>query len=169
MAELTVQALQWCVEHGHPVLALRVRDSDRFFVVAMSADDAAAFAAAPAAHLGGGRERSLTLFESTVASLGARLVGVSLQVGADHVLRASLRLATGEGERRVPAHFADGIVLAHRARLPLEMDEAELRRVPLGPVPRSEASQTKLAAFRDLIESLDLDGLGGPDPVDRHR
>jgi len=162
MAELTIQALQWSAQHGHPVLALRVCDSERYFVVAMSPEDAAALAPYSSRAGTTGKDRLLTLVESTIASLEARLVGVSLAVGRDFVLRSSLRLANKDGEREVAAHFADGIALAHRARLPLAMAESDLQRVPLGPVPRPASDETTLDAFRDLIESLDLDGLGGP-------
>ncbi len=160
MAELTIHALQWCAQHGHPVLALRVRASERVFVVALSAEDAAVLTPHPHPEPGRGNVRLLALVESLISGLGGRQVAVSLHVGHDFVLRASLRIDGLLGERELPVHFADGIALAHRARLPLLMDEPDLARVPVGPVAPAADGATPLAAFRDLIESLDLDGIG---------
>ena len=161
MAELRIDGIQWCAPHGHPVLALRVEESERVFVVAMAADDAATMAPSPkAAHYGG--QRWMALVESVIDRLGASIDRVALHVGHDHILRSSLRLVTATGATvQLPLHFADGIALAHRSGLPLEMAEADLARVPLGPIPRAKPDEPLLAAFRDAIESLDLDGFAG--------
>jgi hypothetical protein len=79
----------------------------------------------------------------------------------------------------LPAHFADGIALAFRGRLPIRMAETDLARVPLTPLAPSEhvlpaEAQTAREpsrrptlppeAFRAVIDALDLEGLGrGPD------
>ena len=161
MAELTIHALQWCAQHVHPVLALRVRHSERIFVVALSEEDATALTPRPNHGTGQGNLRLLALVESAITCLGARAVAVSLRVGDDSVLSASLRLDGPTGVREVQTHFADGVALAHRARLPLLMDDPDLARVPLGPIAGTADAETPLAASRDLIESLDLDGIGG--------
>jgi bifunctional DNase/RNase len=164
MADLHLHAVQWCAQHGHPVLSLRTAD-DRFFVVAIAAEDAGALAAAPKA---AGAERSprrqYGLIETMLATLGARLTEIRLHVGGDHLLRASLRVRGAQGEFTLPACFADGIALAHRGRLPLRMAEEDLARVPLAPlfpVASHEEGAAPPEAFRALIESLDLEGLGG--------
>lgn len=163
MVDLTLHAVQWCAHHGHPVLSLRTGD-DRFFVVAIAAEDAGALAAAPDPAAADRPPRRLyPLIERLLATLGARLTEVRLHVGSDHMLRASLRLHTPQGDAALPACFADGIALAHRGRLPLRMAPEDLDRVPLAPLfplPPNDADATPPEAFRALIESLDLDGLG---------
>ena len=82
----------------------------------------------------------------------------------------------------LPAHFADGVALAHRGRLPLRMADEDLGRVPLTPLAASEApaqieppptsgpsrqSARPPEAFRALIESLDFDNFG-PRPGEDH-
>lgn len=167
MVELTVHAVRWCAHHGHPVLALRIRDSERYFVVAMAPEDATALASWTHAGASTGKERLLALVEAAIAALGGRPTGVWLHVGGDAVLRSSIRLEGPAGEVALPAHFADGIALAHRGRLPLRMEDAELARVPLGADALAAPSPVGAAPpgpFRDLIESLDFDGLGGIGP-----
>lgn len=178
MADLTLHAVQWCSQHGHPVLALRTSDQ-RFFIVAMTAEDAVALAIMPDAVDSGRPPRRLhTLVESIVAALEARVTEVHLEVGRDAVLRAFLHLSSPRGELSLPAHFADGVALAHRGRLPLRMADEDLMRVPLTPLGGSgaEGSSQDLPwdsplsppfspvsapeAFRALIDSLDLDDFG---------
>lgn len=175
MPDLSVHAVQWCAQHGHPVLALRT-DDGRAFIVAMTTDDAVAFAATPSAHDAGRAPRRLhRLVEALVAALSAKLAAVHLHVGADDVLRASLQIDGPQGEIMLPAHFADGVALASRNQLPLRISAQDLARVPLmllsdaeveaplatealPPVvtERSEPPQV----FRALIESLELDDFG---------
>jgi hypothetical protein len=167
MADLSLHAVQWCAQHGHPVLALRTSD-DRYFVVALTADDAGALAQIPdSADSSRSPRRLYGLVEATVTALGARLTEVWLHVGRDAMLRASLHLRGPQGDCLLPANFADGIALAHRGRLPLRMADDDLGRVPLAPLtPLPEpgpATNPSLPpeAFRALIESLDLDHLSG--------
>ena len=166
MADLTLHAVQWCAQHGHPVLALRTVDA-RYFIVALTAEDAGALATFPGEPDTARSPRRLYgLVEATVTALGARLTEVRLHVGSDDVLRASLRLSGKDGELALPAHFADGVAIAHRGHVPLRMADEDLERVPLAPLaplsglPASPHAAPP-AAFRSLIESLDLDGIGG--------
>ncbi|MCA9880488.1 MAG: bifunctional nuclease family protein, partial [Thermomicrobiales bacterium] len=141
MPDLSVHAVQWCSQHGHPVLALRTADG-RAFIVAMTTDDAVAFAAAPDTIEAGRAPRRLhRLVEALVAALSARLSTVHLHVGADDVLRASLQIDSPQGEIMLPAHFADGVALASRNQVPLRISAQDLARVPL-----MRLSDTEVAA-----------------------
>ncbi len=174
MTDLKLHAVQWCAQHGHPMMALRTTD-DRFFIVAMTAEDAVALATMPDAVDSGRPPRRLhRLIESMVAALGGRLTEVRLHVGHDSVLRASLCLTSPRGDLSIPAHFADGVALAHRGRLPLRMADEDLVRVPLTPIaedqlafPASHSPGTPPNAtsslpepFQALIDALDLEDFG---------
>jgi hypothetical protein len=163
MTDLSLFAVQWCAQHGHPVLVLRAADG-QFLVVAMTSDDSAALAASPdPAQLDTAPRRLYRLLEQSWRGLGARLVEARLHVGDDRCLHASLYLAGVAGEVVVPAHFTDAIALARRAGAPMRMADAELTGVapaPLGveePAPETTAPPE---VFRSLIASLDLDRLG---------
>ena len=175
MPDLSVHAVQWCSQHGHPVLALRTTDG-RAFIVAMTNDDAVAFATTPhSSDIGRAPRRLHRLVEALVAAFSAKLSAVHLQVGSDDVLRASLQIDGPQGEIMLPAHFADGVALAHRNQLPLRISAQDLARVPLmrlseaeveapmaAPVPPPVSTERTEAplAFRALIESLELDDFG---------
>jgi len=175
MTDLSVHAVQWCSQHGHPVLALRTNDG-RAFIVAMTNDDAVAFATTPhAGDLSRAPRRLHRLVEALVAALNAKLSAVHLHVGPDDVLRASLQIDGPQGEIMLPTHFADGVALASRNQLPLRIAPEDLARVPLmrlseveveapmaSPVlpPVSTERREPPPAFRALIESLELDDFG---------
>jgi bifunctional DNase/RNase len=166
MADLTLHAVQWCAHHGHPVLALRTTD-DRYFIVSITAEEAGALAFLPAAVATELTPRRLYgLVEAAVSALEGSVTEVRLHVGGDNMIRASLHLRGPAGERVVPAHFADGVAIAQRGRLPLRMADEDLARVPLAPLAVTAPSAPTPApptAFASLIASLDLDGLGGDD------
>ncbi len=167
MVDLLVHEVMWCVRHGHPVLALRLHGTDRYFAVAMAADDASALASHPATGTLTGRTRLYNLVESTVAGLNGHIVEVQLFVDTNAILQAAVRIAAPGGEFTLPSHFADGIALAHRRRIPLRMAEEDVSRIPAATVSPpahhpEHASSMSLGPFRDLIESLDLDEFGHP-------
>lgn len=175
MMDLTLHAVQWCSQHGHPVLALRTSD-DRYFVVAMTTDDAVALATMPdVVDTTRPPRRLYRLLEATLAALGARLTEIHLHVGPDAVLRASLQAVGPRGELALPAHFADGVALAYRGQLPLRMPDEDLVRVPLAVLDDQSAwpdggrdplrmmpPQSALPpdVFRDVIDGLNLDDFG---------
>jgi bifunctional DNase/RNase len=176
MADLTLHTVQWCAQHGHPVLALRTAD-DRYCIVAISIADAVALAFRPGQT---GEEHPVrrlhALVETAVTALGARLTEVRLYLGDDHLLRASLQAFGPTGQLTLPAHFADGIALAQRGCLPLRMSDSDLDRVPLTPIVTADPGvgrATPPEAFRALIEELDLGGFdshrGDPDAGAPHR
>lgn len=178
MIELRVHDVMWCAQHGHPMLTMQLGGTDRFFAVSMAADDAATLAVTPSA-AAVSRTRLYDLVESSIAGLGARLREVQLFVGPDAVLRAVVRIAGPAGDFTLPAHFSDGIALAHRRRVPLRMAEDDVARVPAAarmppwaaqhdadptedgadePLP-DDPGHVHLAPYRDVVDSLDLDDL----------
>jgi len=175
MPDLSVHAVQWCSQHGHPILALRTADG-RAFIVAMTPDDAIAFATTPDSIDASRAPRRLhRLVEAMVAAFSAKLSAVHLHVGADDVLRASLQIDGPQGEIMLPAHFADGVALASRNQLPLRISEQDLARVPLMRLSEAEVEAPMASpalppivaerpepphVFRALIDSLELDDFG---------
>ncbi len=166
MIDLRVHDVIWCAEHGHPMLTMQLSGTDRFFAVSMAPDDAASLASHPSGSAAVSRTRLYDLVESSIDGLGARLLDVQLFVGPDAVLRSVVRIAGPAGEVTLPAHFSDGIALAHRRRVPLRMAEEDAARVPAAhPLTQSrlvdsqldDPGHVHLAPFRDVIDSLDLD------------
>jgi bifunctional DNase/RNase len=169
MIDLQVRDVMWCAQHGHPMLTMQLGGTDRFFAVSMAADDAASLALHPSGSAAVSRTRLYDLVESSITGLGARLLEVQLFVGPDAVLRSVVRISGPAGDVTLPAHFSDGIALAHRRRVPLRMAEEDVARVPgatvtppqIGPVipGPNDQGHVHLAPFRDVIDALDLDDL----------
>lgn len=162
MTELVFENLQWCSEHGHPFLTLRTTTQNRYLIVAISTDDAQALAVTPPATSPGARSHALLV--NALVHLGARLEFVDLLIAPDRTLRATLHIERNQERFTLPAYFADGLALARRARTPLRMSEQDLARVPTQTVPGTDACATAPPeAFRELIDTLDLSGLGHGD------
>lgn len=164
MVDLLVHEIFWCGRHGQPVVSLRLAGTERFFAVAMAAEDAAVLAPEPPV-TASGRVRLLDLVESAVTGLGGHVAEVRLTVAERAMLEATVRIAGPSGEVTLPVHFADGIALAYRQRLPLRMAEVDVARVPPSSIPTlnrptDARGHDSLEPYRDLIESLDLDQLG---------
>jgi hypothetical protein len=154
---------------------LRTTDG-RAFMVAMTTDDAIAFATTPhAGDVSRAPRRLHRLVEALVAAFSAKLSAVHLHVGSDDVLRASLQIDGPQGEIMLPAHFADGVALASSNQLPLRISTQDLARVPLMRLGETEGDAQMVSptqppvdtahpepptAFRALIESLELDDFG---------
>jgi hypothetical protein len=188
--ELVVHAVHRCVAHDHPVVTLRVRDTSRYFVVALAPDDARVLSPHWPPQGDPGRRRLMQLMETVVSQLGGKLTAVELTVGSDRLLQATLRVATPRGGEQepegiaIPVYFADGLALAQWQWIPLRMAEADVARIPLstweerlgagddapeagsdadlGPAGEPATEMTpSLVPFRAFIETLDLDGLEG--------
>ena len=167
MIEVCVHEIGWCPGHGHPVLYLRVGETGYGFGVALSPRDAQAMATHPVEE-GAERARLLSLLETAVVGLGARLAAVTLGLGPDRIVRAWLTLERSGDPLTIPAALPDGIALARREGVPLRMEEADVARLraPAGPPtagtgspPGPRRSTDDGGPFRPFIESLDLDGL----------
>lgn len=160
MIELSFHNVHWCAQHGHPALALQVVGSNQCLVIALGTDDALALAAVQAPGPAG-PGRTFALFEAGIHECGGRLCALQLHVGPDAMVRAFLHLDGPRGATLLPAHIADGLALALRASLPLWMADEDLARFgDLTARPTSPANPPE--PFRQLVESLDLDGFGAP-------
>jgi bifunctional DNase/RNase len=138
------------------VLLYDTVDGARRYAVTVSAEDARLFAPAGGS-LDAAPARRYALVEAVLAAVGGRLTDITLQPGVDGVFVAELRLTGPAGTVTVPAHGIDGLLLAHRAGLPVRIATATLTG---GHEATGPPAADPLAAFRPTIEALDLDGLG---------
>ena len=87
-----------------------------------------------------------------------------------HVLVSDLRNDTfyanivveRNGNRiEIDSRPSDAIALAVRANVPIYVDESVMEHAAITPEEDAEAAEETPSAFKDLIEGLDLDKLGG--------
>lgn len=180
MIEMTVDSLQPRKDTSQQVVLLRERQGRRYLAVTVNATEARAIGVRlnnqPV-------PRPLThdLLAATIARLDGRLYRAVLFEVGDKELRARLTLLQGDRPLSVECSAGDAIALAMRSRIPLYVDQDTLvregferrgllraNRAPAAPATPREYTPSRateeelqgLSAFRDFIDTLDLDDLG---------
>lgn len=165
LVDLTVQGLSWCMHHGHPILRLEAGDREHGFWITLSPEDAQVLSPL---HSGCsvGRARLYDLMLTVLESSATQLRCVTLTLGHDTVLRASLLFDGPFGPFTRTAHTVDAVLLAWRCGLAVRIDALDLRRIcdPVRHPPSGYAGEVGGAAaavdppepIRRFIESLDF-------------
>jgi len=113
------------------------------------------------------------LLASMIQTLGGRVTHIVVNDLVDETFFARIVLDVDGRHVEVDSRPSDAIALAVRANVPILVDEAVLERSAIEPDDaRRSASEDRpgeerigdeqLAAFRDVINQLNLDDLGGP-------
>ncbi len=113
------------------------------------------------------------LLASMIQTLGGRVTHIVVNDLVDETFFARIVLDVDGRHVEVDSRPSDAIALAVRANVPILVDEAVLERSAIEPDDaRGAASEDRpgeerigdeqLAAFRDVINQLNLDDLGGP-------
>ncbi|HWV23797.1 MAG TPA: bifunctional nuclease domain-containing protein [Thermomicrobiales bacterium] len=159
MPRFTLNNVQWCSDHGHPFAVLGTEDHKHHLVVAIAVEEAQMLAVHPQQSIG---IRVHGLLATLMRFLDVHLESVELILDDNLILQSRIHLMR-EGERlHVQAAFVDGIAIAEWGAAPLWMTDYNLARAPRpdeSHAPQPHYHGTLPSAFRDLIDSLDLQGL----------
>jgi len=113
------------------------------------------------------------LLASMIQTLGGRVTHIIVNDLVDETFFARIVLDVDGRHVEVDSRPSDAIALAVRANVPILVDEAVLERSAIEPddargAPSEDRpgeeriGEEQLAAFRDVINQLNLDDLGGP-------
>ncbi len=114
-----------------------------------------------------GRPHTHDLFIELADKLGLKLVRVSMYDVEKGALLSRIILRKHDKEIALECRASDAIAVAVKKGVPITVAEEIIRTAGIvvrheqveASVTESEQQQDKLSAFRDFIESLDLDGL----------
>jgi uncharacterized protein len=173
MIEIVVEGIGVCAVQSKPVVILRKKRRESFARLVVKQHEADAIA------LGLTKSRTprpLTheLVLKVIRQLGARLDCVMLNEGIEEKVVGYLILRQGGRRLTVECRPGDALALAVRSGAPTFAEERLLEHYAVAPgaeeapskAPEAELSAVRedepntLDAFRDFINSLDLDGLG---------
>lgn len=164
--ELAIHDVEWC-RQGHPVLILKEAGGSRKMAVAIEVEDARDLFREH--DRTSGRARTCALALTLLDHFGATLESIALQIEAEDVLQACLRIAQSGRELLITLNASDGLVLAQQRRLPVRIAAADFAQVayqvgaarpqpaPAAPAEPSNRRNDPLAPFRAVVEALDLD------------
>lgn len=161
MVEMEVEGIRTCPVHHKPVLVLREKGGRRYLPILMGQSEAGAISAA----LQRARTpRPLThdLLTTIVGQLGGQVRYALIHNFAAEVFHALVALEAGGHWLEVDCRPSDAIALALRCRVLIYAAEGVLAARGMSPPEDKlgEQERQRLAAFREFINTLDLEGLG---------
>lgn len=172
MVELTIESIRVSLMNYQRVVILKEKDSDRYLCIWIGPAEADAIAL-QLQEVSVARPLTHDLLRSVIDTLGAHVTHIVVNDLANDTFYARIVLDVNGGAMEVDSRPSDAIALAVRAKVPIFADESVLDRAGVmldkdgesieraaaaragGPVDPEELE--KMSAFRDFIESLDLD------------
>jgi bifunctional DNase/RNase len=169
--EVTVAGLGIAPPSSLPLLLLKERQGERVLPVGIGPNEAQAIVM-PLQGVRPPRPMTHDIFVEVVASLGAHLRRVEITDLIESTFHARLMLESGGQERIYDIRPSDAVALAVRTETPIYVAEAVFDQAGiLSPQVTESAEESgeesekvdesKLTPFKEFIESLDIDDLGG--------
>jgi bifunctional DNase/RNase len=175
MIEVTVAGLGIAPPSSLPLLLLKEREGERVLPVGIGPLEAQAIVM-PLQGVRPPRPMTHDIFVEILSSLGGHLRRVEITDLIDSTFHARLMLESDGQERIYDIRPSDAVALAVRTETPIFVAEdvfdqagiltpqvSEAGEQPDAASPESsvELDESKLTPFKDFIESLDIDDLGG--------
>jgi bifunctional DNase/RNase len=175
MLEVTIDSIRVSLMNYQRVVILREKAADRYLPIWIGPAEADAIAA----KLQGVKlERPLThdLLRSVVEALGARVHSIIVYDLKNDVFYAKIILTVDGGQIEIDSRPSDALALAVRVEVPIYVDDSVMDKAgilldregkPLeekgvieGKEKVTDEELKKMSAFRDFIDTLDLDDFG---------
>ena len=160
MVEVKIDSIRVSLMSQHRVVILKDIDSERYLPIWIGPCEADAITielqevqvARPLTH---------DLLKTLIAELGATLRHVLVSDLRNDTFYAHIIVERNGHRVEIDSRPSDAIALAVRARVPIYVEESVMEKAAITPEEEAEAGEETPSAFKDLIEGLDLDQLGG--------
>ncbi|MBI2865877.1 MAG: bifunctional nuclease family protein [Chloroflexi bacterium] len=174
--EMVIDSVRVSLTNYHRVVILKEKVANRYLPIWIGPAEADAIAiklhdvAVP-------RPMTHDLLHNVITSLGATITSITVCDLKNDTFYARIRLTLDHRDVDIDSRPSDALALAVRTKVPIYADETVLERAGIlldpetgKPVTSSEAEGSgevgeeelkRLSAFRDVIEKLDLEDLGG--------
>jgi bifunctional DNase/RNase len=174
MIEMSVEFVRVSMQNYNRVVILKEKESDRYLLIWIGPAEAEAIAM----RLGDvqpPRPQTHDLMRNIIDSLGAQVSHILVNDLNNDTYYARIVLEANGRTVEIDSRTSDAIALAVRAGVPIYAEESVLERAGIlldreqealtgGPLDRNEPTSRvgpeeleKMSAFKDFIESLDLD------------
>lgn len=176
MIETVVESIRVSLVTQHRVVILREVNGDRHLPIWIGPFEAEAIAMVLQG-VGSARPLPYDLLTNIIAELGATVSRIVVSSLDQDVFYSRIVLMHQGSEVTIDSRPSDAIALAVRAKIPILVDESvmdkagvhlseEEEEATVGDSSSSQQQETvneeSLSAFRDFIDSLDLDDFGKP-------
>ncbi len=174
MIEVIVDSIRVSLVSQQRIVVLREKGGDRQLVIWIGHAEADAITLKLQGHEVP-RPMTHDLLKNVIEDLGASLEYIHIHELRDDTYFAHLVLEQRGRRLEIDARPSDSIALAIRAQAPIFVAETIMDRVGIAPTEEeptpaaAEEGEEQLGVFRDFLETLDLDDLGGEEEAPRKR
>ena len=174
MIEVIVDSIRVSLVSQQRIVVLREKGSDRQLVIWIGHAEADSITLKLQGHEVP-RPMTHDLLNNVIHDLGAKLEYIHIHDLRDDTYFALLVLDQNGQRVEIDARPSDSIALAIRAQAPIFVAESIMDRVAIAPSEeeapkaRQPEEDEKLGVFREFLETLDLDDLGGEEEPPRKR
>lgn len=178
MVEMVVDSVRVNLQNYHRVVVLKQKDSDRYLPIWIGNNEADAIVI-QLQNVTVPRPQTHDLLKSVITHLGARVERIVVSDLSDDVFYARILLDMDGRHVEVDSRPSDAIALAVRVNAPIFVEDSVLEKAGVNlkgedpsevveetvaeQKPVTEEELKRLSAFKDFINSLDLDDLGKPE------
>jgi len=160
MIKVKVDSIRASLMSEHRVIILKDIEADRYLPIWIGPYEAEAIAirlrdvevARPLTH---------DLLNNVIAEMGGEISHITVTDLRDDTFFARISVSVDGHQMEIDSRPSDAIALAVRANVPIFVDEDVMAQAGISPEPdiTDEASEEELSAFRDFIDTLNLDDL----------
>jgi bifunctional DNase/RNase len=160
MIEVKIDSIRVSLMSNHRVVILKDLGSERYLPIWIGPYEAEAITiqlqevevARPLTH---------DLLKATITELGGKIVHVIVNELRSDTFYANIVVERNGQRMKIDSRPSDAIALAVRAQVPIYVEESVMEHAAITPEEDAESPEETPSAFKDLIEGLDLDKLGG--------
>jgi uncharacterized protein len=167
MIEVIIDSIRVSLMSQHRIVILKDNNSDRYLPIWIGPCEADAITI-ELQEMPPQRPLTHDLLKSMIRELGGRVIQILINDLRNDVYYARIVIDLGGRQIEVDSRPSDAIALAVRAKAPIFVDDTVMERAAIQPeedVEREvrgrpeEVDEDRLSAFKDFVNTLDLDDL----------
>lgn len=170
MVEVTIDSIRVSLMSQHRVVILKDVDSERYLPIWIGPCEADAITVT-LQEVEVPRPLTHDLLKNVITEMGGEVEHIVISELKNEVFYARVVMEANGRRLEIDSRPSDALALAVRLRVPVYIEDAVMAKAAVQPEAEVEgeeaaaasAGDDKLDAFKDFLNSLDLDDLGGKD------
>jgi len=163
MVEVTIDSIRVSLMSQHRVVILKDVDSDRYLPIWIGPCEADAITVT-LQEMEVSRPLTHDLLKNVIGEMGGEVEQIFISDLRSDVFYARIIMAVGGKRLEIDSRPSDALALAVRLHVPVYIEEAVMDKAAVLPEEEMETEsaggeETRLDAFKDFVESLDLEDL----------
>jgi uncharacterized protein len=165
MVEVTIDSIRVSLMSQHRVVILKDVDSDRYLPIWIGPCEADAITVT-LQEMEVSRPLTHDLLKNVIGEMGGEVEYIAISDLRNDVFYARIVMGAGGKRLEIDSRPSDALALAVRLHVPVYIEETVMDKAAVLPEEEMETEtaageETRLDAFKDFVESLDLEDLEG--------